>query len=66
MGVYFTDRLYRTYGPRGPLVYVLQESSAVPSDVDNTLYANSYNGKSGSIHEELVTRFFPQWTHSQE
>ena len=37
----FTDYIFRTYGSRGSLVYVLLESSAVPSEVDDPLDANS-------------------------
>ena len=38
----FTESLYQTDGSRGTLVYVLQESSDVPSEVDDPLEANSY------------------------
>ena len=37
----FTDCLYQTYGSSGPLVYVIQEPIDVPSEVDDTLDADS-------------------------
>ena len=53
----FNECIYQTYGPRGPLVYVLQKSSDVTSDMGDHLDANSYNGTSGNLHEELVNIF---------
>ena len=50
----FTDCLSQNYGYRGPLVYVLQESSASPSDVDYPLDTVSYHVGSVSRHEEMV------------
>ena len=52
----FTDFLSWTYVSRGPLVYVLQESSDVPSDVDDPLGTDSYHGLSDIIHDELLAR----------
>ena len=36
------DWLARTYGSRGPLIYVLRENSDVPTEVDDPLDADSY------------------------
>ena len=52
----FLDCLSRTYGARGPLSYVLREVAAVPAEADDKLANNSYFGKSGSLHDELVAR----------
>ena len=59
----FEDCLSRTYGSRGPLSYVLREDAAVESEVDDPLGVddttgaiNSYYGKSGCLHSELVAR----------
>ena len=52
----FTDCISRTHGSRGPLVYVIRESSEVPSDVNDTLDADSYHGGSGSLHDKMVAR----------
>ena len=52
----FTDSLSPTYASRGPFVYVLQESSGVPSEVGDPLDTYSYHVTSGSIHEGLLDR----------
>ena len=41
----FTDCLSQNYGSRGTLVYVLQESCAVTSELDDPFDANLYHGK---------------------
>ena len=52
----FLDCLTRSYGIRGPLVYVLREDSAVPAEADDPLEINNYFGASGSLHDELIAR----------
>ena len=59
----FLDCLSRTYGSKGPLVYVLRDDVTVPSEVDDPLQTdpttnvvNSYFGKSGCLSEELIAR----------
>ena len=59
----FQDCLARTYGSRGPLIYVLREAPEVPPEVedplqvdDTTGVVNSYFGESGCLHDELVKR----------
>ena len=59
----FQDCLARTYGSRGPLIYVIRDDEAVPSETDDPLgvddatgNVNSYFGSSGCLHEELVKR----------
>ena len=52
----FLDCLTRTYGIRGPLVYILRENSAVPTEIDDPLEENSYYGESGSLNDELIAR----------
>ena len=52
----FEDALSRTFGPRGPLIYVLRENPAVPAEIDDPLDANAHYGQSGSMLEELITR----------
>ena len=53
-GPIFRNCLCRTYGTTGKLLYVLRETSAVPSEIEDPLENNDYFG-SGSIHDELVT-----------
>ena len=50
----FTNCLSQTYVSIEPLVNVLLESSAVPSEVGDPLEAGTYHGTSGSLHEELL------------
>ena len=50
----FEDALSRTFGSKGPLIYVLRENSAVPAEVDDPLVANAHYGQSGSMLEELI------------
>lgn len=52
----FEDALSRTFGPRGPLIYVLRTESAVTTEVDDPLQPNSHYGNSGSLLEELIQR----------
>ena len=59
----FQDCLGKIYGACGPLGYVLREDSTVPSKADDPLgvdpttsAVNSYFGKSGSLHNELIAR----------
>ena len=59
----FQDCLARTYGSRGPLIYVIRDDVAVPSETDDPLgvdetsgTVNSYFGSSGCLHNELVKR----------
>ena len=54
----FKDCLTRTFGHRGPLIYVLREESAVPDEAldplnvdDTTGVVNSYHGKNGSLQD---------------
>ena len=50
----FQDYLERTYGTKGPLVYVLRGKLDVPTEVDNPLDTKSYYNFSGSLHGELI------------
>ena len=52
----FEDTLSRTFGSKGPLIYVLREDAAVPSEVDDPLQARAHYGSSGSLMEELIKR----------
>lgn len=52
----FEDNLSRTFGSRGPLIYVLREHVAVPNEIDDPLQAGCHYGASGSMLEELVKR----------
>ena len=59
----FLDCLSRTYGSKGPLVYVLRDVVPVPAEVDDPLLTdpttsvvNSYYGQSGCLHDELIAR----------
>jgi len=52
----FEDALSRTFGPRGPLIYVLRENPAVPAEIDDPLDADAHYGQSGSMLEELILR----------
>ena len=52
----FLDCLSRSYGVRGPLVYILRDDPAVPAEASDPLDAQSYFGASGSLHDELVAR----------
>jgi hypothetical protein len=50
----FEDVMSRTFGARGPLMYVIREVVAVPAEVDDPLDPQSYFGASGSLIEELT------------
>ena len=52
----FIDCLARSYGVRGPLVYVLRDDPTVPLEANDPLDAHSCFGISGSLHDELVAR----------
>ena len=52
----FTDCLSQNDGSIGPLVYVLQESSAVPSEVDDPLDTDSYHVEGGNLYDKMVAR----------
>ena len=52
----FEDALSRTFGSKGPLIYVLREDAAVPSEADDPLLAGCHYGASGSMLEELTKR----------
>ena len=52
----FEDALSRTFGSKGPLIYVLRDTVAVPSEVDDPLDVNAHYGRSGSMLEELIQR----------
>ena len=59
----FQDCLARTYGSRGPIIYVLRDTSAVPTEADDHLSiddatgaVDAYYGSSGCFHDELVAR----------
>ena len=52
----FEDALSRTFGSKGPLVYVVRENAAVPDVADDPLDHNAHYGSSGSMLEELIKR----------
>jgi hypothetical protein len=52
----FEDALSRTFGSKGPLIYILRESIDVPNEDDDPLEANAHYGSSGSMIEELINR----------
>ena len=52
----FEDTLSRTFGSKGPLLYVIREAAEVPPEADDPLDADSHFGSSGSLLEELITR----------
>ena len=52
----FMDVMPRTFGPKGPLSYVLRENSDVPAEADDPLNEESYFGASGSMMDELIKR----------
>ena len=52
----FIDCLARSYGVRGPLVYILRDDPTVPLEANDPLDAHSCFGISGSLHDELVAR----------
>ena len=52
----FEDALSRTFGSKGPLIYVLREKAAVPLEADDPLLPDAHFGESGSMIEELILR----------
>ena len=52
----FEDALSRTFGSKGPLIYVLRENADVPTEVNDPLDVNCHYGQSGSMIEELILR----------
>lgn len=52
----FEDALSRSFGSKGPLIYVLRENATVESEADDPLEDNAHYGKSGSMLEELIQR----------
>ena len=52
----FEYALSRTFRCKGPLVYVLREKEAVPTEGEDTLGVNAHNGASEYLLEELRTR----------
>lgn len=52
----FEDALSRTFGSKGPLVYVIRDHAAVPDVADDPLDENAHYGSSGSMLEELIKR----------
>ena len=58
----FKDCLTRTFGHKGPLIYVLRDKATVPDQALDPLGKNaanaidSYFGESGSLQDELVAR----------
>ena len=46
----FEDALSRTFGARGPLIYVIRDCSDVPSEDDDPLEANAHYGSSEFNH----------------
>ena len=58
----FLDCLSRTYGPLGPLRYVLRDDPDVPDEaddpleVDDTGTVNAHFGTSGSLMDEMIKR----------
>ena len=52
----FDDAMSRTFGAKGPLMYVIRENDAVPEEVDDPLDNNRHYGASGSLLEELSKR----------
>ena len=52
----FEDALSRTFGSKGPLVYVIRDNAEVPDVDDDPLDPNAHFGRSGSLLEELIVR----------
>ena len=52
----FKDCLSSSFGPRGPLIYVLREDPEVPDEVTDPLLPGFYYGESGSLIAELEAR----------
>jgi hypothetical protein len=52
----FEDALSRTFGSKGPLIYVLRDNVDVPTEADDPLDPNCHYGQSGSMIEELILR----------
>ena len=52
----FKDCLSSSFGPRGPLIYVLREDPEVPDEVTDPLLPGFYYGESGSLISELEAR----------
>ena len=52
----FEYALSRTFGSKGPLIYIVQENAKVPGVGDDTLTVNTHYGASGSMLEELINR----------
>ena len=50
------DCLSRTYGTKGPLVYVLGEDQEVPDEGEDPLQSNTYFGEVGCLYDELIKR----------
>lgn len=52
----FADTLSRTFGSKGPLLYIIREDANVPNEEADPLLPNCHFGTSGSLLEELVRR----------
>ena len=52
----FLDCLSSTCGSRGPLRYVLRDSTEAPGEEEDLFLLNTYYGQSGSLLEELIER----------
>lgn len=52
----FKECMMCTYDAKGPLRYALRADAAVESILTDPLAANSYDGKSGSVTNELEAR----------
>lgn len=52
----FEDTLSRTFGSKGPLIYVIRENAEVPTEADDPLLDGCHYGDSGSMLEELTKR----------
>lgn len=52
----FEDALSRTFGSKGPLIYVLRDTIDVPDEDNDPLDARAHYGTSGSMIEELINR----------
>ena len=52
----FEDALSRTFGSKGPLVYVVRDNAEVPTEEEDPLLDNCHYGSAGSLVEELIKR----------
>ena len=52
----FEECTSRTFGPQGPLSYVLRKEEAVASEVDDPLQGDDYFGESEGLVQEMTAR----------